>query len=401
MATESCSRPKPRRKAVCRVYIVRRSGIRELNVRPWFAWTTALVSLVFFALYFAATGYLVFRDDLLAASFARTARQKQAYEDRIAALRSDIDRLASRQFLDQEEFEARLAEVADRQQALDARQDLLADLGRAAQSAGIVPPDPKTSDRRAAADDDALITGSIESTEEPDAVELLAIVEDSLDAIAESQVAYIEKIAETAAERSDRIAAVLTEIGRGVPAPKNTDAIGGPFVPMPGDVDPETFRDGVAIVTGEIERFEALHRKASGLPLMAPMSGARVTSRFGMRTDPFRRRPAMHTGIDYRAPTGQDARATAAGKVISAGYSGGYGNMVEIDHGGGLTTRFAHLSKVVAKKGQTVARGDVIGRTGSTGRSTGPHLHYEIRVNGRAVDPMTFIRAGEKLDPVL
>ena len=75
--------------------------------------------------------------------------------------------------------------------------------------------------------------------------------------------------------------------------------------------------------------------------------------------------------------------------------------MVEIDHGGGITTRFAHLSKIVAKKGQTVAKGDIIGQTGSTGRSTGPHLHYEIRVNGRAIDPMTFIRAGEQLSPVL
>jgi murein DD-endopeptidase MepM/ murein hydrolase activator NlpD len=75
--------------------------------------------------------------------------------------------------------------------------------------------------------------------------------------------------------------------------------------------------------------------------------------------------------------------------------------MVEIDHGRGLTTRFAHLSKIVAKKGQIVAKGDIIGRTGSTGRSTGPHLHYEIRVNGRPIDPMTFIHAGEELSPLL
>jgi murein DD-endopeptidase MepM/ murein hydrolase activator NlpD len=155
------------------------------------------------------------------------------------------------------------------------------------------------------------------------------------------------------------------------------------------------------MVTEEIERFEALHEKASGLPLMTPLDGARITSRFGIRTDPFRRRRAMHTGIDFRAPSGQEARATAAGKVLTAGYSRGYGYMVEIDHGDGLRTRFAHLSKIVAKKGQTVAKGDVIGRTGSTGRSTGPHLHYEIRVNGRAVDPMTFINAGEKLTPML
>jgi murein DD-endopeptidase MepM/ murein hydrolase activator NlpD len=120
-----------------------------------------------------------------------------------------------------------------------------------------------------------------------------------------------------------------------------------------------------------------------------------------MRTDPFRRRPAMHTGIDFRAPTGQPARATAGGTVISAGYNRGYGNMVEIDHGNGLTTRFAHLSKVLVKKGQTIAKGDTVGQTGSTGRSTGPHLHYEVRVNGRAIDPMTFIRAGDQLSPLL
>jgi murein DD-endopeptidase MepM/ murein hydrolase activator NlpD len=109
----------------------------------------------------------------------------------------------------------------------------------------------------------------------------------------------------------------------------------------------------------------------------------------------------MHTGIDFRAPTGQPARATAGGKVVSAGYEGGYGNLVEIDHGGGITTRFAHLSKIGVKKGQAIAKGDVVGNTGNTGRSTGPHLHYEIRVNGRAIDPMTFIRAGEKLTPLL
>jgi murein DD-endopeptidase MepM/ murein hydrolase activator NlpD len=131
------------------------------------------------------------------------------------------------------------------------------------------------------------------------------------------------------------------------------------------------------------------------------MSKGSITSRFGVRTDPFRRRPAMHTGIDFRAPTGQPARATAGGKVVSAGYEGGYGNLVEIDHGGGITTRFAHLSKIGVKKGQAIAKGDVVGNTGNTGRSTGPHLHYEIRVNGRAIDPMTFIRAGEKLTPLL
>jgi murein DD-endopeptidase MepM/ murein hydrolase activator NlpD len=401
MATDETrpSRPNPKKPAF-RVYIVRQKTIREVRVRPWLTATAIGLGGVFFLLYFSATGYLVFRDDLLAASFARQARQKQAYEDRIAALRADVDHLASRQLLNQEEFEARLDTVAGRQAVLDARQDILAGLGDAARSAGLVASADATSGEPVGAKDDELTTGSIEPA--PDAALQLEVVETSLDALAQGQVAFVEELASDVTERTERIAAVLEEIGRDVPGDgKDEEAMGGPFIPLPSDVDPETFRDGVALVTAEVERFETLQDTVSGLPLMTPMSGATITSRFGVRTDPFRRRPAMHTGIDFRAPSGQPARATAAGTVISAGYNRGYGNMVEIDHGGGLTTRFAHLSKILAKKGQKVERGDTVGQTGSTGRSTGPHLHYEIRVNGRAIDPMTFIRAGEELSPLL
>ena len=102
----------------------------------------------------------------------------------------------------------------------------------------------------------------------------------------------------------------------------------------------------------------------------------------------------MHTGIDLRGETGEPVHATAAGKVTIAGREGGYGNMVEIDHGNGLATRYGHLSEIDVKVGQTVRIGEVIGKIGSTGRSTGPHLHYETRINGEAVDPQKFLRAG-------
>ena len=108
MATDEASRSSPHpKKPALRVYIVHRKAIREVRVRPWLAATAIVLGGIFFMFYFAAAGYLVFRDDLLAASFARQARQKQAYEDRIASLRADIDNLASRQLLNQEEFEAR------------------------------------------------------------------------------------------------------------------------------------------------------------------------------------------------------------------------------------------------------------------------------------------------------
>jgi murein DD-endopeptidase MepM/ murein hydrolase activator NlpD len=105
----------------------------------------------------------------------------------------------------------------------------------------------------------------------------------------------------------------------------------------------------------------------------------------------------MHSGLDFRAPTGEPARATAAGKVVTAGWSGGYGKMVEIDHGNGFSTRYGHLSEILVKEDQAVRPGQIVGRVGSTGRSTGPHLHYETRVDGDAVDPHKFLRAGLRL----
>jgi murein DD-endopeptidase MepM/ murein hydrolase activator NlpD len=105
----------------------------------------------------------------------------------------------------------------------------------------------------------------------------------------------------------------------------------------------------------------------------------------------------MHTGLDFRAATGDPVRATANGKVSSSGWMGGYGRMVEVDHGNGLSTRYGHLSEIHVKVGDVVKIGQVIGAVGSTGRSTGPHLHYETRIDGDAVDPQKFLRAGVRL----
>jgi murein DD-endopeptidase MepM/ murein hydrolase activator NlpD len=113
--------------------------------------------------------------------------------------------------------------------------------------------------------------------------------------------------------------------------------------------------------------------------------------------DPFLRRPAMHTGLDMRGDVGDPVRVTASGQVTIAGREGGYGNMVEVNHGNGLATRYGHLSQIDVKVGQHVRIGEVVGRIGSTGRSTGPHLHYETRIDGEAVDPQKFLRAGVRL----
>jgi murein DD-endopeptidase MepM/ murein hydrolase activator NlpD len=136
---------------------------------------------------------------------------------------------------------------------------------------------------------------------------------------------------------------------------------------------------------------------ARKLPFGNPAPGKDITSFFGNRIDPFLGKLAMHAGIDFRQKVGTAIIAAGAGKIIHAGPAGGYGNMVEIDHGNGITTRYGHLSKIMVNVGDTVAEGETIALSGSTGRSTGPHLHYEVRRNGQPVDPMRFLNAGLKL----
>jgi murein DD-endopeptidase MepM/ murein hydrolase activator NlpD len=134
------------------------------------------------------------------------------------------------------------------------------------------------------------------------------------------------------------------------------------------------------------------------VPIRKPVTGEiDVSSPFGVRADPFLHVAAMHTGLDFRGESGEAIHVTANGTVVNAGWSGGYGRMIEVDHGNGLSTRYGHLSEIDVKVGDEVHIGEVIGRMGSTGRSTGPHLHYETRIDGEPVDPEKFLRAGARL----
>ena len=136
----------------------------------------------------------------------------------------------------------------------------------------------------------------------------------------------------------------------------------------------------------------------AAIPTGRPLAVANLTSLFGLRSDPFRGSAAIHTGIDLAAPMGTPVYATADGIVDRSEWNdGGYGNLVEIDHGQGIQTRYGHLSQRIAQAGQFVHRGDLIGLVGSTGRSTGSHLHYEVRVAGRAIDPIPFVPGGAVL----
>lgn len=139
-------------------------------------------------------------------------------------------------------------------------------------------------------------------------------------------------------------------------------------------------------------RLDKAHATAViAIPSQKPLREVVISSSFGVRSDPFRSTAAMHAGVDMQGAVGTPVFATADGVVLRAEWSGGYGNLVEIDHGKGIATRYGHLSQIVVQANARVKRGDLIGLMGSTGRSTGSHLHYEVRIDGRAVNPMPFL----------
>lgn len=168
------------------------------------------------------------------------------------------------------------------------------------------------------------------------------------------------------------------------------EAMGGPFEALAEaeGIDPRFERLGLSLA-----RMATLERAMDGIPQVVPASVENITSGFGYRRDPFNGHAAMHSGIDFKGEVGSPIFAAAEGRVTFAGWKAGYGQAIEITHGNGMLTRYAHLSRIGVRVGQEVAAGDTIGGLGSTGRSTGPHLHFEVRINDRAVNPRPFLEA--------
>jgi len=180
-------------------------------------------------------------------------------------------------------------------------------------------------------------------------------------------------------EKSSAIERLFSEIG--LKSGNGTSGKGGPFVPAAFDGDYRKL----------LKRAEYLIKNLKYIPLGYPVYG-KITSGFGMRIDPFNGRWAFHSGVDIKGRVGMPIRATAFGVVKRIGYSRGYGKYVVIYHGKGFSTLYAHLSRIKVRKGQKVKRGDVVGLMGNTGRSTGPHLHYEVRLGKKPINPLRFMR---------
>ena len=209
------------------------------------------------------------------------------------------------------------------------------------------------------------------------------------------QIGFVERLTRYADRRAERSASAIRKLGLDPEAmvrASDRQAMGGPLEKLAtshdGSVDPRFERLGLSLA-----RMAALERGLEGIPQITPAQTGQISSGFGYRRDPFTRRAAMHRGLDFKGPRGTPIVAAAKGTVIFAGWKSGYGQVVELSHGNGLTTRYAHMSRLSAQRGQSVDAGEQIGLLGSTGRSTGPHLHFELRINNRAVNPRPFLES--------
>lgn len=218
---------------------------------------------------------------------------------------------------------------------------------------------------------------------------LEAVEDDQHDAAAELFEAALMK------EKSLREVIAIAGMDPNAIAPL-PDAQGGPLIPeTPANADPMARDPNLAAADTTLVRLATLQTAMLSIPFANPLpSVTRISSGFGGRSDPFTGGRAFHSGLDFKANFGADVRATAPGVVVSADWHGGYGRMVEIDHGYGLKTRYAHLSAINVVEGQKVAFGEKVGELGSTGRSTGPHLHYEVWYDGQARNPWNYLKAG-------
>lgn len=416
-----------RRKEPHTVIIARGNEIRHFTIRPWLVAFLGSALAAIAIGYLLATSYLVLRDDLIGATTARQARMQQAYEDRISALRAQVDRITSRQLLDQKLMETKVSELLERQSQLSQRHGRLGPILERAENEVGTPP---TADAAAAAkpDEHAELTGgeplaySVASLGSGDtrpfslwstrsdplpsetaadrADKLFVSINESLKAIESQQLTRIATLADNAYKSADAITQALEAAGLPVDSDfgKNESDVGGPLIPLDSSM---MFDSKVKELDEALDTLDQLKKEARRLPLANPAPGHSVTSPFGVRTDPILGTAALHSGMDFRAPIGMAAKVTAAGVVTKAGWNGGYGRMVEVDHGNGFATRYGHLSEIDVAVGQKLAAGDIVGKTGSSGRSTGPHLHYEVRHNGEAIDPLRFLTVGKKVEQYL
>lgn len=338
-----------------------------------------------------ATGLLM-APDIARLMNGQTEQVIGAYEDRIAQMRVEIDRLHSRSYAQAGDINLQLQELSQQQDVLLEQHQLVRALVDKADQLGIAAID-------VSAPSDMALLPALTPSGNPD---IAATAESLTRMMSETQLA-MSGIAEAATERADGIISEMRQLGIPTSLPdQSLTGVGGPLLPARDGFENSPMVEDANAVMSALLRYKAARDSMAAAPIHMPITGNfRNSSGFGNRKDPFTGGRAFHAGLDFAAPTGTTVFSAARGLVSFVGTKSGYGMVVEVTHDSGLITRYAHLSAYLTKKGQRVNPGTPIAKVGSTGRSTGPHLHFEIRKSDQALDPKGFLEAGKRLQALL
>lgn len=234
--------------------------------------------------------------------------------------------------------------------------------------------------------------------------EQLEAMQKAVEDIKKAEAEVLERVAKISEKEIGKIKSAVKEINiplkkkglyfNALANDKRKGGSGGPYIPEDNSfLQDKEVSEKVSQIFKNVDDLEYYREVMASVPIGKPVWSLWVSSSYGRRTDPFKKTRAYHKGVDLAGRTGNKIKVMAKGKVTRAGTASGYGNLVEVDHGNGFKTKYGHMHKIYVKKGQYVEVGDALGEVGSTGRSTGPHLHYEILYKGHDVDPMPFMKA--------
>jgi murein DD-endopeptidase MepM/ murein hydrolase activator NlpD len=352
----------------------------------------------------AATGFVIFGDKLSAQLVAQQSDMQFAYEQKLVVFRTQLDRFARQARLQQDGVEGRIADLMLRQAALEARQAMLIALADQTRAPGTTStqfgeasgaPTKAAAIQRPPASSFTIMDASHPPPER------VAYLEQAIDRVENSQLGTLNGLTRRSQDTLLRLRSAFSDVGldaeKFVPTAALVRGQVATLVPETKDFGGGPFESNIALVRRTLSVLGRLRTAAGAVPFYRPIPGSAglMTSSYGTRSDPFTGEARFHAGTDFRSPIGVPVHAGGSGVVQTAGVGGGYGNLVVIDHGNNITTRYGHLSAINVTVGQPVAIGTVVGLVGSTGRSTGPHLHYETRINGEPHDPTRFIKSGE------
>lgn len=379
------------------VYVRSRNNVQFVTFSP--VSQLALLVIVLLGLFWLAYASvnILFKNQLLELREQNMFDARIDYENRVADLRASIEKANDRLLLDQQAYLKKFDGLAAEFHDLSRKHDEMEEFFRK----GWFPlkrPETSGSRQPLPAETQFQTRFAADFTSSADAEQPSRDLRKSFSQLVEKKVQLAEKTKEYVLKKRNHTASLLLDLGitpRFTPAP----ATGGPFVPAIGVSQSMASLDALMTETDlHFRDRQRLLDEIAALPLGQPMpSSTGISSTFGNREDPLRKTLAFHGGIDFKGPYAAEVYTTSDGKVTWAGPHGPYGNLVEISHDNGVATRYGHLKSVRVSVGQNVRRGDLIGLMGNTGRSTGPHLHYETRVNGQVIDPERFWRTQNAL----